>query len=180
MVAVIVQLFGILGMAMNILSYQGKSQRSIMTMQFFGSVFFAVNLFMLNAMSGCLLNIVGIARAIVYANKDKIKRIKIFNVGFVVLYLLSYVMVFTVFKKEFNLFNGIIEFLPIIAMTCTTISFSSAKPKIIRRMMFISSPFWLTYNSINMSIGGILCEIFSIISAFIGVFRYDLKKKEEK
>ena len=48
----IAQILGILGMAMNVLSYQWKEKKALITVQLFGSLFFAVNMFMLNAVMG--------------------------------------------------------------------------------------------------------------------------------
>ena len=56
---IIAQALGILGMTMNILSYQGKSQRSVILMQMVGAAFFTANMFMLEAWSGFILNALG-------------------------------------------------------------------------------------------------------------------------
>jgi hypothetical protein len=176
MAFIIAQIMGILGMAMNIVSYQAKSKRNIISIQFFGSLFFTINMFMLNAFTGALLNLIGVIRAIIYANKEKIKNIKPINFAFVFTYLASYVLTFAVFGKEFILFNIIIEILPVIAMIATTISFSKDSAKTVRKFAFISSPSWLIYNCFNLAIGGILCEIFTLISTVIGIIRFDKKQ----
>lgn len=176
----IAQIFGILGMAMNVLSYQGKEKKTLILMQFFGSLFFAVNMFMLNAIMGGLLNTIGIARALIYSNSEKFKNVKRFNLLFLLLYILSYIAIFTFFNKEATMFNLIVEVLPLIAMIATTVGFSMKKAANIRRLTLISSPSWLIYNCINFSLGGILCEVFSLVSVFIGILRYDIKKKQKK
>ena len=66
----IAQAVGICGMVMNILSYQQRSQKGILLMQFVGGCFFAVNFYMLGAMTGFLMNVIGIIRSFVYYNKD--------------------------------------------------------------------------------------------------------------
>lgn len=173
----IAQILGILGMAMNVLSYQWKEKKALITVQLFGSLFFAVNMFMLNAVMGGMLNTIGIVRALIYSNGDKFKDVKKFNIIFFVLYLLSYVAIFTIFNKEATAFNLIVEILPLIAMLATTVSFSMKKASSIRRLTLISSPSWLIYNCLNLSVGGILCEVFSLVSVFIGMLRFDMKKK---
>jgi len=173
------QIFGILGMAMNVLSYQGKEKKALILMQLFGSLFFAINMFMLNAIMGGMLNTIGIARALIYSNSEKLKNIKKINLIFAFLYILSYVAIFTVFKKEATVFNLIVEILPLIAMLATTIGFSMKKAANIRRLTLISSPSWLIYNCLVFSLGGILCEVFSLVSVFIGILRFDVKKKEK-
>lgn len=172
---VVTQVFGLLGMAMNSLSYQGKKQRTVILAQLFGSLFFAVNMFMLNAVIGGLLNVIGIFRALVYSNKEKLRNVRLWNGIFAGLYLLSYIAVFTVFGKAVTPGNLLLEILPLIAMMATTISFSKASVAWIRRLAFVSSPCWLIYNCINGSIGGILCEVFSLVSALVATIRLDSK-----
>lgn len=174
----IAQAFGILAMIMNVASYQAKKQKTVIIMQLFGSLFFTVNMLMLSATMGAILNIIGVARALVYSNKDKIKHIKIFTYIFISLYVLSYVATFTVFGKEASAFNLIVEFLPVVGMIATNIGFSLKSAADIRKVMLISSPMWLAYHGISLSLGGVLCEIFTLVSVFVGMLRYDIKKKQ--
>ena len=174
---IIAQIFGILGMGMNVLSYQCKEKKALITVQLFGSLFFAINMFMLDALMGGILNIVGIARALVYLKKDQIKiPIRWVTALFLIAYSASYVLVFTVFAKEATPQNLIVEVLPIIGMSAMTIGLSGTNAKRIRICGFVNSPCWLTYNSINFSIGGILCEVFSIISVILAYLRLDTKR----
>ena len=71
------------------------------------------------------------------------------------------------------------EVLPVLAMTVTTIAFRYKEDKILRRVTFISSPMWLTYNVVFFSLGGIIGEALNLSSAIIGTIRLD-RKKEEK
>jgi len=174
----LIQALGILGMATNILSYQGKQPKTVIWIQLFGSLFFAVHFLMLNAITGALLNLIGVLRAVIYANKEKLRHIKALNVIFIVVYLLTYVATFTVFEKVPTLLNLSVEILPVVAMIATTISFSKTSAAMIRKFAFISSPSWLVYNCINFSIGGILCESFSLLSVVLAMVRLDRKKDD--
>ena len=177
MLYIVAQAIGILGMAMNIVSYQAKKQRNIILIQFFGSLFFAVNMFMLGAYTGAFLNAVGVLRAATYSNKEKIKNIKLFNFLFIFIYLISYLLTFTLLNKPFTLLNALIEILPVIAMIATTISFAMNSAGSVRKFAFISSPSWLVYNCVNFAVGGILCEAFSLISVILAMIRLDKEKK---
>ncbi len=66
---IIAQIIGIFAMAFNVLSYQQKSQRGVILFQLFGSALFSINFFMINALMGGILNLVGIARAVVFYTK---------------------------------------------------------------------------------------------------------------
>ena len=175
--AMIAQIVGIFAMTFNILSYQQKTQKGAIAFQLGGSTLFAINYLMLGAVVGGILNAVGIIRALVFLNREKLKATHpAWLAGFITVYLLSYGLTFTVFGKEPTLFNLIIEFLPVIGMTATTISFRLSDAKSIRRFGLISSPSWLVYNIVSFSVGAIICEVLSLGSIFIGMFRHDRKK----
>lgn len=175
----IAQGFGILGMAMNCVSYQAKNQRNIIIFQFFGSLLFAINMFMLGKTMGGLLNMVGIFRALVYMNKDRLKYINLWTALFFLLYIASYVATFAVLGTEPNTRNFLVEILPLIGMMATNIGFVMKDAKSVRYSAFVSAPSWLLYNCLGQpAIGGILCECFSIISAVTALIRHDLKKEK--
>jgi len=177
---IIAQAIGIVAMALNILSFQQKVQRNIIIMQFFGASLFAVNMFMIGATVGGFLNLLGALRAIVFANKEKFRADKIIWVHFFnVLYLVSYILTFTVFGKELTIINFVIEFLPIIGMVASGIGFYLSEAKTVRKLGLVSSPSWLVYNIYNMAVGGIICEILAMVSIVIGMIRHDIKKQEK-
>lgn len=174
----IAQALGIVGMTMNILSYQGKRQRTVILMQLVGASFFAANMFMLGAWSGFLLNVLGILRAVVYANKEKFRSMKLWNVLFFISYGLSYAAVFTLFGKPVTFWNLLLEMLPTSAMAVSTVAFSRENASDIRKFAWYVSPAWLVYDAINMSIGGTVCEAISIISILTATLRLDRKKSK--
>ena len=175
--AMIAQIVGIFAMTFNILSYQQKTQKGAIAFQLGGSILFAVNYLMLGALVGGILNAVGIVRALVFLNREKTKATHpAWLAGFTLVYLASYVLTFTVFGKDPTAFNLIVEFLPVIGMTATTISFRLSDAKAIRKYGLISSPSWLIYNIANFAIGAICCEVLSLISIVIGMIRLDRKQ----
>lgn len=177
------QVVSILGMTMNVLSFQQKNKRTIIAFQCFGGALFSISFFMLSAPVGAIMNLIAVVRAIVYMNKEKFHTDSVIWVyAFTVLFFLSYAVTFTVLGKEPTLKNFIIEMLPIIGMIATTVSFRMEGARAVRRLGLISAPAWLTYNVFCFSLGGILCEAFGIISIFIGMFRFDFKRrtKDEK
>ena len=177
---IITQAIGIFAMAFNIWSYQQKQQRYIIALQLLGSLLFSIHFFMLGAYMGGLLNAVGILRAIVFLYKDKVKADHIlWLIGFILVYILSYVLTFTVLKKPFTAINAMVELLPVIGMTATTFAFRAKTAKSTRLLGFVSSPAWLIYNIISLSIGAICCEVFSLISILVGLLRLDREKNEK-
>ena len=180
-IEIIAQIVSIIGMLMGVLSFQQKGKARILTFQLIGAALFVVHFFMINALSGAILNFVAIVRALIFIYEDKVHGDHpAWTIGLTATYILSYISVFTVFGKEPTVKNLILEILPVLAMTVTTIAFRYKEDKILRRVTFISSPMWLTYNAIFFSLGGIIGESLNIGSAIIGTIRLDRKKEENK
>lgn len=175
---IIAQILGLIGMTMNILSYQGKRQRTVILMQLVGASFFTANMLLLDAYSGAILNFLGIIRALVYANKEKIRNMTPWTVGFMVCYALSYGAVFLIFHKPVTALNLLIELLPTSGMVVSTIAFTRKNAADIRKFAWYVSPAWLIYDIIVFSVGGIVCEAISILSILTATLRLDRKKTE--
>lgn len=177
----IAQAVGIVAMAFHIFSYQQKKAGGIIACQLFGALFFSVSYFMLGAYLGAILNIVGVARALLFLKRDKFHTDNIpWLVFFCTLYVGAYILNFTLFGQEPVFKNLVIECLPVIGMVSTNLAFRFDSAKVIRRFGLVSSCTWLIYNIIAVAIGAILCEVFSIASIFIAMARLDKKKATTK
>ena len=168
------QAIGIVAMGFNILMYQNKTPKGAIAFQLIGASLFAVNFFMLGATVGALMNIIAVVRNLVFLNKERLHADHpLWLVGFVAVYIGAYVLTFTAFGKEWTLASGVLEFLPVIAMTAATVSYRCKDAAVIRRYGLITSPAWLVYNCINTAIGAIICEALSLVSIVIGMLRLD-------
>lgn len=175
-VYVTAQTVGLFAMAFNILSYQQKTRERAIAFQLCGGGLFAVNFFLLGATVGAILNVIAVVRAVVFLNREKFHANHPgWLVGFIATFLASYILTFTLLGKEATAANLIIEFLPVIGMTATTLSFRLTDAKAIRRYGLISSPSWLIYNICCFSLGAICCEVLSLGSIVIGMLRLDQK-----
>lgn len=171
------QAIGIVAMALNILSYQRKRQRDIILMQMGGAMLFTVNFIMLGASTGACLNFIAILRAAVYANKARFRAEKVFWCWlFGAVFVSVYVLSFAVLGKNPTTYNLIVEAIPVAAMIITTIGFRAKEAVAVRKLALLGSPLWLIYNCLFFTIGGIICETVSIISAIVGMIRYDRRK----
>ena len=176
-----IQSIGVVAMVLSVVSSQFKSKRSILLCMCAASALFAVNMFLLGAIMGGIMNVLGVARAIAYMNKDRlIIPVKVLNGMFVAAYLVSYVLSFTLIGNEPSARNLILELLPIVGTSVLTFAFSGHNSKVIRIAGFIKSPCWLVYNIFNMSIGGICCETFGLVSALTSLVRIDVLGKKDK
>ena len=174
---IIAEEVGIVAMIFNILSYQGKKQSTVIGLQLIGSGLFAINFWLLGALVGGILNLIGVFRAVVYLFKDKLKADKWpWLAFFIATYLTSYILNFTVFGMEPSLRNLLVELIPVVGTTAINVGFMLKDAAAVRKCALVGSPCWLTYNVIVFSLGAILCEIFTLISVAIGMLRHDKSK----
>ena len=173
----VAQIFGILGMICNILVFQQKTHKRVLIWQFFAAAVFAANYFLLGAVVGGMLNLVGALRAVVFFFKEHTKANSIWwLIFFICAFAVSYPLAFLAFGKEQTVKNFIIEILPVIAMIIATISLRLGSAKAVRSLGLISSPMWLIYNCFSGSIGAIASEILNLISIVVGIIRFDIKR----
>ena len=177
---IIAQGFGILGMICNILVFQQKTHKRVLIWQFFAASVFAANYFMLGAVVGGMLNLVGALRSVIFFFKEKTKANSIFwLVFFICAFAVSYPLSFLCFGTEQTTRNFIIEILPVLAMIIATISLRLGSAKAVRFLGLSSSPMWLTYNLFTGSFGAVASEILNLISIVVGIIRLDIKKSKE-
>lgn len=175
-IEIIAQAIGIVAMVFNILSYQGKKQKTVITLQLFGGLLFAVNFWMIGAKVGGILNVIAVLRALIFLLKDKLKADSVFwLIGFVLSYIVVYILTFTTFGTELTPWTLIRELLPVIGMTALSVGFRLKDAANIRKCGLVSSPAWLLYNIAVGSWGAIICETLTLISIFVGMFRHDNK-----
>lgn len=175
-IEIVAQVIGIVAMLFNILSYQGKKQRTVIVLQLFGSALFSINFLLLGATVGGILNIIAVIRAVVFLFKDRFKADSMIWLGiFTASYIAVYILSFTLFGKEPTVFHLIIELLPVIGMLSLNIGYRPTDSAAIRRCGLISSPAWLIYNLAAGSWGAIICEVFTLSSILIGIVRHDKK-----
>lgn len=175
---IIAQAVGIVAMCLNIVSFQFKNQKVLIFIQLLVSALFSVNLLLLGGMIGGILNIIGIFRALVFMFKDKLKSDRpIWLVGFIIVFITVYILNFAFIVKSPSTFDYVIELLPVIGMISLTVGFGLKDSSHTRKCALINSPAWLVYNVIIGTWGGIICEILTIISVFLGMFRHDRAKK---
>ncbi len=177
----IAQVLGIGGLLFSVFSFQKNTHKGIMAMQMAAGVFFTANLFMLGAYTGALLNAIAVFRAIVLYNREK-EWVKKASHGWLILFCVLFLTVGAVstFLRWEDKWNGYIALIPAVAMVINTFSFAAKRPMQVRSTILLSSPLWLYYDFINGSVGGYVNETLVILSAVIGLLRYDIPWKRKK
>ncbi len=159
---VIPQILGIVGMVVIVSSFQCKSNRNFFMLQGIGSIFFFFNFLLIGAYGGALFNLVNNIRGMLFLKNPKApwKGIVI-----AVLYTLSFA--FSVYVN-FSVKQIILVFLPYITLIIMTIFMQKGNAKHIRIFQIgFMSPAWIIHNCFNLSVGGIICEAFNMVSSAI-------------
>lgn len=178
----IAQIIGIVAMVVALSSFQQRTQKRIVLFQFVSSILFSIHFFMIGAITGSILNAIGMVRAAIFARRDTRRWAAhpVWIYIFTAVFLGVYALQFTLLGMSPTFRNFLLESLPVIGMVATTVAFRLKKASHVRAVSLISSPMWLIYNLFNSSLGGALTEIFTLISIFIGMLRLDLRRKRTK
>ena len=157
-----IQLIGILAFCFWVLSYYRKSIKEIIIFQGTSNFIYAVHFFLLGALSGAYLSLVGIAKNIVFL---KFKNKKLISIIFIILYLIVTII----------FFEGLYSILPMCA-NCVYILFMIKEDK--KKLLIgelLSCIIWLIYGIFVLSYAGIITEIIACISAIVQLKNNDFK-----
>lgn len=164
---IIGQALGIFATALTFVSYQTNNKQKLLIIQSFATLCTCLSFLFLDAKTGFALNIVCLARNIVfYFQKEKTRfsyvSAGIFTIAMIVLGAMSW--------------QGPISLLMIIALGVNTVFISLGDPQLLRKSILVTSTMVIIYNIFVFSIGGIANEGISIVSSVIGIIRYEKKK----
>lgn len=172
MKCIVGQCASVIGMVLTVASFQMKTRKQIIILQTIGSTFFLVSYFLLGSWTGVYMNVVYLARNVVfYFRKDREWAKKkvwlyIFLAGSVMAGILGY--------------GTMIDLLPIFGAVFATTAMYMQRENMLRLLNLAASPCWLIYNIHLPSSGGIICETFNIVSIIVGLIRYRKEGLTEK
>lgn len=173
---IIAQVFGLIGLVIIVSSFQCKKNKNFFLMQGIGSVAFVINFLLINAYAGALFNLTNLIRGFLFSKEDQ-KKWKL--VLLVILYTACFA--FSTFLVWGDWFKIFIAALPYVTLVIMTVFMWLADGKKIRYFQVsFMSPAWIIHNIFNFSLGGILCESFSMISTIISFIRYGKDGFEKK
>ena len=158
------QILGILGMLVSIFSFQCKRNSRVFLMLGASSILFAASYVFLGSLLSAVCNIINIIRATFAMNKKCHTKLHwliialLYATGTYFTYdgLWSFVLLATQITGAYAMFFGDGNFLRKI-------------------QLFVISPVWFVTNIIavdQIAVGGIICEIFTVISVIVSFIRY--------
>lgn len=163
------QIIGILAVILFLLSYQQKKRLNIITFNVISRVLYIIQYILLGAFEGALLDVLGTISSVAAQNKEKsfIKehaKAIIISINFIIV-----AVGLILYKNIFSLF-------PVAGVMLHTSAFWISDEKIIRKVSFLGSPFWLIYNLVNYAYGSAIGDILTMLSIGVAIYRYDIKK----
>jgi hypothetical protein len=161
---IIGQALSVIGMILTILSFQFKTKKQILLMQTAGSTFFLISYVLLGSFAAVYLNVVFLARNMVFYFKEDKKWAQ----HKVWLFLLLAAVV----AAGCLGFRTAWDIVPIVGALFGTVAAYMRNENMFRLFKLGDSPCWLLYNASIPSIGGAVCEVFNIISITVGLIRY--------
>ncbi len=168
---IISQTIGLIAAALLLLSFQQRTHKRIVLMQFCSGFLFALQYFLLGAYEGMVGNIVGFTRSIAYCFRGKSKFVD----------SIFCPIIFSVLAGLGGLltYASPASLLPMIAMMISSFVMWSPKTQQLRALTVPTSLMWLVYNVICNSWSGTVTEICNLISIAIGLFRFREKKNSK-
>lgn len=158
---------GFVATAFMFISFQQRTTKGIILFQIISTSLFALHFFLLGAYSGCVANVLGVVRNLIFVHRGKPWADKRFWLyGFCAAFVVSGILTW----------QNLSSILPIIGMILGTVALYSTVPFRTRCISLGCSASWLTYNVISRSVPGALTETLAICSIIIAMFKYDRKK----
>lgn len=176
----VAMIFSVLGMLVNIVSFQVKNKRPLLLLQSLGNLLFLISFIYNESGIAVILNIIYLIRNFSYLYLEKRMTEKTNRIHSIIIssaFVVSYV-IYTAFAK-LPLTENLWNIIPVAASLFGTVATSCKEVNSYRAWKFGDSYCWLFFNArfgIG-SLGGIIGEILNQISLFVGIMRYRNKTK---
>lgn len=167
-IEIIAQIFGILGLIISALSFQEKDNKRFFIEQGLSGFMFFLNFILIGAVSAALFNLTNLVRGTLFSKKDK-KLWKLIAVAGLYSVCLAFALS-KIINDPFQIFLSVLTYIPLELMT--VLMWLGNGKHIRYGQFFASSPSWIIHNIFNFSLGGILCEVFTMTSVIISFIRY--------
>ena len=156
------QAFGILAMILGFISFQRKTLLGIIVFQCGTGFAFAAHYLLLGATTAVVLNLLSAFICICLAIRNKMNSKNITTT----IVCISLIVVSGILSWD-NIFSLFL----ILGLVVVNLSLSFTNPQHTRYAVFVKCPLCLTYNIAVGSIGGVIFECISLISAIIGIVK---------
>ena len=166
-----IDLLGALGIVAAVLAFQCKRHGRVLTYRTANEILFGVQFFLLGAYTGVAMNAVGSIRNTIFTvevKRGKSTRLTaaIFCLAFLVFGLLTW--------------EGPKSLLVIAAKIISTLAFGNKNLLVVRLLILVTSSSWLIYDLFSGSYAGVVCEVLTLLSILIALYRFHLPRKKRE
>lgn len=161
---ILAQTLGGIALIILVISFQKDERKTLLKYQIFSSIFFALQYLCLNAITGCLMNIMTAIRNYVFRRyKEKVP----------IMYLIAVLLIMILLS--IISFNGIISLLPTIAVMLYSIAIWYGNLRLIRIVEVISCSLFIFYNIKVLAIVGLISTLIELASALVAIYKFDIR-----
>ena len=165
------QILGIVATLIITSAYQANTKKGLLMIQTPGIAVLCISYLLLGASSGFALNVVCVLRNLgCYFVKEKTKPY----------YAMTGALMVIMGVMGILSWEGPVSLILIAALVANTFFIALGKPQILRYSIIVTSTLCLIYNIVVFSVGGILLEAISVVSAIVGSIRFLSAAKKEK
>ncbi len=166
---ILAQILGGIALIILVISFQKNKKNALLRYQVFSSIFFALQYLCLNALNGCLMNVMTAIRDYLFSRfKNQVPMI----------YLIIIILIMIILS--ILSFNGIISLLPAIAVIIYSIAIWYGDLRVIRIVEVISCLLFIIYNIKVLAIVGLVSTIIELLSALVAIYRFDIRKVKHR
>ena len=170
---ILATIFGLLAVCCFLICFQQKKRINIIIFNTASRVLYILQYLLLGAISGAVLDIIGIAAAVLAGFKNHPKCKKYMKVLIPLIYVVFIVSGILTYKSYVDLF-------PLVGVMLHTGALFLEDEKKIRLLSLTGSPCWLTYNIFSRAVGSAIGDFLSMCSICIALYRYDIRPKLKK
>ena len=167
----LIDTLGVFGILFAILAFQCKRHSRVIAFRNLNMLFFAGQYILLGAYTGMAMNVVGMIRNTIFS--VQVKRgvsTRISIAVFCAIFFLAGLLTW----------EGPKSILLILAKLISTAAYGNKNLLVVRLLVLFTSSSWLVYNLFVGSYAGMLCEVLTLLSILIALWRYHLPRKSRR
>lgn len=160
-IVIIAQVLGFIAFVISLLAFHKNKKEKILGSMILSNIFDLIHYLLLEAYSGCITKLLAICRNIFVIFKDKNKTLSsnIFLYIFILAYIISGILTF----------ENIWSIFPIVSALIYAVAIWKGNELTLKKAACFGYFLWLIYNTLVLSISGIISNIVSICSLFIAI-----------
>ena len=172
-IELIAQTFSIVGLVIIVLSFQFKKNSTFFLLQGTGGLMFFINFILIGAWAGAFFNMCNLLRGLLFMkDAKKVWKLAVVEATYAGCFAFSVVL-------DHSPKQILLAALPCVALLIMSVFMWKGNSKHIRYcQIFCSSPGWIVHNIFNLSVGGLICECFNMVSSAIYLVRLHKEEKQ--